>query len=610
MSRGVHARPSPQPPAALNPRALGLRRVSTARDALPAAAAQLTPASVRGSDAGGGGGGDRGGGGGDRAFGGGGGGPLEKKKAAEEAGRRRTWDALRKQTQLVRAAVDAARGAAAPAPTEAEAAEVRLERVAKVLDSLSLRFTLLERAVKDSVDAALGKKAGGGGGAGGAGGTSPGAGATAPAAPPTPQAGVSPQALFSPAAGVAGVGAAAGGTSAPGGGGGPGVCVTLSAPGTRGGRADGVLGKLTATLYFVLESLAGAVSAEKAAVLLHCGGGGSGGVGGATTAGGGGGCGGGGGGGDGGEELQSAALVGHKTSVHGPPCLRVSATAGVAGSVLSTGIAVNQLVTATAGDRSGGAGGGGGRGGMLCFPITRGTGCDPVGVLQLQDRRGGGSFTAEDEHMCHVASRLLGGLLGRYAVDWLGVPFNPAWMSGVLPQPQASGGAGGGGGGGRIVSPQVTRHERRRLVYRTNQSGQHVRDRLSGGEGGVCGEPDTHVLGTCASLLEVDTYIQNLEECWRRSVGLNIDYEREQGGKVQQLRRLREDAKKDRQLISSLQSSLSVHTAEYAGYTRAYDGVKNELKMLVDARAGRGPLSSAAQQQQQQSATPGRRPSR
>eukprot|EP00754_Rhynchopus_humris_P036358 Rhum_TRINITY_DN1849_c0_g1::Rhum_TRINITY_DN1849_c0_g1_i1::g.4986::m.4986 len=176
MSRHTQARPPPQPPAALNPRALGLRRVSTSRDGLPAAAAQLTPASVRGSDAGGGGGGgggDRGGGGGDRAFGG----PLEKKKAAEEAGRRRTWDSLRRQTQLVRAAVDAARGAAAPAPTEAEAADVRLERVAKVLDSLSLRFTQLERAVKDSVDAALGKKAGGGGGAGGTGGTSPGAGA-------------------------------------------------------------------------------------------------------------------------------------------------------------------------------------------------------------------------------------------------------------------------------------------------------------------------------------------------------------------------------------------------------------------------------------------------
>ena len=69
----------------------------------------------------------------------------------------------------------------------------------------------------------------------------------------------------------------------------------------------------------------------------------------------------------------------------------------------------------------------------------------------------------------------------------------------------------------------------------------------------------------------MDSYIQNLEDCWRRSVALNIDFEQDNEGKLGQLRHMREDVRATNVKSSRLEEALRAQTMEVDDYKAQYD---------------------------------------
>ena len=327
--------------------------------------------------------------------------------------------------------------------------------------------------------------------------------------------------------------------------------INQTAPTSTGkAKDDGPQGKLVASVYMLLESLTYSARAERGSVLLNNG--------------------------KKSDELQAIAVVGN-AGVRSNST-RVPVSVGTAGGVYASGIAVNQAVSTaekteeriqqlrnTSKFKTHC---------MLCFPIPSLNGPETVGVVQLLNKnRGLDSFTNDDEHLCYAATRLLSYLLKRYPVDWQNQQFNPSNIHSVIPwEVPVSQSA-------KQVPSTVSKHEARRLIFRTNVSGQYVRQKL------LMGDSDcTQPLGPCVTLKEVDSYIQNLEECWRRSVTLNIDYEREQDGKLFQMRTMREATKRDKELITSLQNTINMDTAEMDGHQDRLKDIQSELKQLSQMR--------------------------
>eukprot|EP01063_Lacrimia_lanifica_P021852 TRINITY_DN2946_c0_g1_i1.p1 TRINITY_DN2946_c0_g1~~TRINITY_DN2946_c0_g1_i1.p1 ORF type:complete len:614 (+),score=194.88 TRINITY_DN2946_c0_g1_i1:69-1910(+) len=500
------------------------------------------------------------------------------------AQKKKQVDLLKKRMTDIRSTIDVARGVAGSVVVEGENMEQRMEKVAKLLDAVQGKFKGLDRLVKDCVDyayigpgAAGGKKAlysGGGGGVSmnhASSPVAPGIGAAAAAPSPGPGNPLSLAASLNALASSGPLGARSGGATI---------------------REENMPSKIVTSLYFVLESLAHATQAEKGMVLLYNG----------KT----------------GDELQAVASVGPR-----PPSTRSGAyrtpvnAGGVLGSVFMSGIAVNQIpstearkeeqalsaleamasavgVSPPAQERKslsraepGGKKGATTRGGMLCFPIQNLHTSEVVGVVQLSNKRQRVEpFTPDDEQICYAATKLLSFLVKRYPVDFFAAaPFNPASLHSVTPAdaPPIL----------KNMPVSIQLHDSRQLVYRTSQSGQYIRQKLSG-ENAASGA-NVGAVSTSASLIEVDGYIQNLEECWKRSVGLNIDYEREHDTKLGVIRRMREETKKDRTAIGSLQDALQMRSAEFDGYREQYEGLKHDLHVLRDVKHGRAPLESIHQ---------------
>ena len=445
-----------------------------------------------------------------------------ERKRADDA-KKRSIDWLKKHAASTKIALDSARALTATVQADTDSPEAKLEKVGRSLDSLTVRFLALERAIRECTDIFSKSK-------------------VITTATPMPVQNTS-------------------NTVSPG--------LAITAPPSKA-KEDNVQGRLLSSVYFILESAVQAAKAEKGNVLLYTG----------RVK----------------DELQSVAVVGGKgekgAKQQGP--IRLAAASGVAGSVLTSNIAVNQLITNDKKDvpsmptiptlssnptpktpvskRPQGRS-------LLCFPIIFNASSEPVGVVQLINKNhGSDSFNSDDEHVALSVSKLLASLFTRYQIDWLSGPaFSPALLHQALPEQQST--------MHKALPQQVVKHEHRRLIYRTNHSGQYVRQKM-------LSDSDTMPqLGACASLLEVDEYILNLEDCWRRSVGLNIDYEQEQGGKSHQLRSMREEAKKDKRLICNLQDSLSMRTAEFDGFKNQYQEVKKDLQVLLDVKDGKAPVS-------------------
>eukprot|EP00759_Apiculatamorpha_spiralis_P030824 PhF_6_TR32405/c0_g1_i1/m.48077 len=137
-----------------------------------------------------------------------------------------------------------------------------------------------------------------------------------------------------------------------------------------------------------------------------------------------------------------------------------------------------------------------------------------------------------------------------------------------------------------MLPGMISNHIVPQNIFRTTQSSANIRRQTMGQEGML------HVIGAAPTLREVTSYVSNLQDCWRRSVQLNVDMERVQDSKAEQLRKIREELRQKKQEVSQLSETVRVHTMTGEDYTNEYERLHKEMAKLIILRKGNMPISS------------------
>lgn len=85
-------------------------------------------------------------------------------------------------------------------------------------------------------------------------------------------------------------------------------------------------------------------------------------------------------------------------------------------------------------------------------------------------------------------------------------------------------------------------------------------------------------IGVAPSLLEIDTYMSNLQDCWRRAVQLHVQSSHNDATKVMQLKTVREDLMKQKSVVHTLSEELRLQRLDAGDYHQEYVSLKEELQ--------------------------------
>jgi hypothetical protein len=323
------------------------------------------------------------------------------------------------------------------------------------------------------------------------------------------------------------------------------------APTTSAGISKDVGKYVSAAIYNILESVANLTGATSAHVFLREG-----------------------------SEMVSIANVGQRLSFP-PKLVRQSCQGSLAAGVMSSGIAVNQRVL-EASNRSLSTS-------TLAFPIRGkfggGVNNPILGVLQVNNKHGGpGCFGEVDENVVNIGGTFIGELMSKFPIDWSDAFYDPITQHKIAPfAPRGSG--------------NMRLHDKEGTVFVTSEK------HSSGDASSLTGRPladvlDTFVppqlisrvtlplvqttggpvgLGAAPSLREVDTYMENLHDCWRRSIELNVSHSQSDRAKGKELKQLREDLNHHRTRCAKVEEELRLHTLDSDDYNKEYSTLKHEL---------------------------------
>jgi hypothetical protein len=205
---------------------------------------------------------------------------------------------------------------------------------------------------------------------------------------------------------------------------------------------------------------------------------------------------------------------------------------------------------------------------LLCFPLRNTQTRRIFGVIEvLNKRRGSVSFDANDEAFMHVHAHSVAYLLQHYPVDYMASCYDPAPVHAVMPLQLAS---------SRSTLIPMESTLPRQLVYRSSTSGNIRRHKVTTGA-----EAGKQVVSSPCTLMEVDDYINHMEESWRKAVLLNMEQERETTSLSQRVHSLHDEAIVNRQLITDLRTKLSEVQRD-----------NSALKALVNQLRGGGTVGS------------------
>eukprot|EP01062_Namystynia_karyoxenos_P073907 TRINITY_DN7071_c4_g2_i1.p1 TRINITY_DN7071_c4_g2~~TRINITY_DN7071_c4_g2_i1.p1 ORF type:complete len:575 (+),score=196.94 TRINITY_DN7071_c4_g2_i1:91-1815(+) len=315
---------------------------------------------------------------------------------------------------------------------------------------------------------------------------------------------------------------------------------------------------LACSAYVVLEALAFRVAAERATIFKHLP---------AAD-------------GEGDGVLQAIALVnsGHIQ----PKQVRVDASQGVAGTAFISGIALNicsayadlSFVSRVDADTSFRTKS------MLCFPIFGITGSRPIGVVQLinKQRGSGTKFSTDDEALVFRACQVLAYILSRYPCDLSRVTFDPAMLHRLVPLSDTKGckmdsaiAADLGQDLPKSFRTDLAEFVPQQLVFRTSHSGQQLKHSAV-----VAGDA---VQGS-ANIVEVDEYMKNLEECWKKTADDCVVMEQVHSY-------TRDEFRKKKKRLKLVEDKLHATKREVDQYRTAYQMVKTELARVMSPRRDR-----------------------
>jgi hypothetical protein len=249
-----------------------------------------------------------------------------------------------------------------------------------------------------------------------------------------------------------------------------------------------------------------------------------------------------------------------------PPQVKHLAANSITAGVLTSGVAVHQQDAGQDDNNRSVAN-------LLVFPITRRDGRS-LAVLQLANKYGGtAKYTADDEQYVGAITALFAEVMIRYpSVPWTGplydpvalhqtAPFAPAVLESAIYE---------------TLPPEMRDYRAARLIHRTTNSISLVkRQNLADG---------ATDLGAAPSLKEVDSYIGNLQDCWRRSVSINIAHGSQEQDRMLLMRGMRGDLLQSKTDLRQMTERLRLENLNAGDYHREYVTLRDELHTYLERK--------------------------
>lgn len=265
------------------------------------------------------------------------------------------------------------------------------------------------------------------------------------------------------------------------------------------------------------------------------------------------------------EEMVSIATIHPSLPTYPPPLVKHLLAGSVTGSVLSSGIAVHQ--------RGPGLDDNNRRvPGQLLLPVIAKDG-QRIGVLQLSGKyRGAVHFSEADEAAAHGVAQLLAALLTRYPIVWSGPAYDPVALHKSSPWvPPAVDAAIYG-----TIPDEMRDREVAPLIHRSGGAMSLAKR--------VALADDAAALSGAPTLREVDCYIDNLQDCWRRSVQMNIEHGQREHTRVSQLRTMREQLRTAQEEARRMSERMRLEHLDVSDYRTEYSTLKEELDRFLERK--------------------------
>lgn len=328
-------------------------------------------------------------------------------------------------------------------------------------------------------------------------------------------------------------------------------------PPTSAGLQREIAKTISSAMYNVLESVANLTQSSSAHIFVRVG-----------------------------DEMVSIANVAAKLSFP-PKLVRQGCQGSLAAGVTVSKIALNQRNTADQTRR---------QASLLIFPLKYridGRACQdmvPTGALQLMNKFGGhGAFTEVDENTANIASALIGEMLNKFpGIDWTEAFHDPITQHTVAPfVPRDSNGGAAAAMSlhdpdGSVFITATDPSSRKPLVdvidgFVPPQLIRRVTLPLTQTQG----TPAAVGLGAAPSLREVETYMSNLQDCWRKSVEMNVVQSQSERQRAKEMKSLRDELNFHKAKSSKIEEELRLHTLDSADYQREYTTLKDELDQYL-----------------------------
>lgn len=115
-----------------------------------------------------------------------------------------------------------------------------------------------------------------------------------------------------------------------------------------------------------------------------------------------------------------------------------------------------------------------------------------------------------------------------------------------------------------------------RLIYRTSAAVSLAKRQALA--------DDAVGLGVAPCLVEVDSFVSNLQECWRRSVDLNVHHSHAEAERARQNKQLRDELAASKAECTKLREQLRLQTLDSGDFRREYASLKEELESVLRNR--------------------------
>eukprot|EP00659_Diplonema_papillatum_P006446 gene6446-9867_t len=179
---------------------------------------------------------------------------------------------------------------------------------------------------------------------------------------------------------------------------------------------------------------------------------------------------------------------------------------------------------------------------LICAAVPLlGSSTKRFGVVQFANKnKGTANFNAGDESRLSYYVDLIAYLVQKYPFD-AAVVYDPTPVHRAVPF--------------RTMPPEnmaIPTPEVQQLVYRSTQSGHTTPSKQQQ----IVVPPESSVVERQANIIEVDYYIRKIEDNWMKSVGLNVEYEKEGAQTVSRIKELRDVVLLKQRLIKDLTTEL------------------------------------------------------